>query len=131
MVAVAFEEIEFSIAETNKKYEVRENCIIEKKTKNNYSWVGAKIPDDIKNIEDKAFYTNSIKGIKFPPNIESIGEFGFSDDNKRKKAILNEGLKETASWTFCGLRIKSVVTPSSVDMGGYVFWCCEKLKNIL
>jgi len=111
---------------------VRENCIIEKKTKNNYSWVGAKIPDDIKNIEDKAFYTNSIKRIKFSQNIEGIGEFGFSDDKKRKKSILNEGLKGIGSWAFCGLRIKSVVTPSSVEvMGGYLFGVARNLKNIL
>ena len=59
--------------------------------------------------------------------MESIGEFGISDIDK----IPYEGLKEIGSWAFSGVKIKSIVIPSSVEvMGGCIFGCCNKLKKI-
>ncbi len=59
--------------------------------------------------------------------MESIGEFGISDIDKIKKITLNEGLKEIGSWAFSGLKIKSIVISSSVEViGGYIFGCCNK-----
>ena len=128
----AFEEIKFSIEEGNKKYEVKENCIIEKETqKVVIAGKDSKIPDDAKHIGERAFSMSSIKRLNLPKEIESVGKFGLSYIDKINKVSLNEGLKEIGSWAFSGLKIKSVVIPNSVKvMGGYVFGCCDKLKKI-
>ena len=128
----AFEEIEFSIVEGNKKYEVRENCIIEKETKKTIiAGKDAKISDDIKHIGDRAFCSRNIGHLKLLKNINSIGEFAFCDASKIKKVILDEGLKAIGFGAFSGVKIKSIVIPSSVEViGRYVFGCCDKLKKI-
>ena len=74
---------------------------------------------------------SSIKRINFSKTMESIGEFRISDIDKIKEITLKEGLKEIGSWAFSGLKIKSIVIPSSVEViGGYIFGCCNKLKKI-
>lgn len=128
----SFDEIEFSVAEGNKKYEVRGNCIVAKEA--NKIILGgrdAKIPEDITQIEDRAFAMRNLRSLTIPNGVKEIGDMTFTNCEKMKKLNFNEGLKKIGTFAFCKLKIKKLVLPSTLEsVGEGVFMDCSKLKSI-
>ena len=128
----SFDEIEFSVAEGNKKYEVRGNCIVEKEA--NKIILGgrdAKIPEDITQIEDRAFAMRNLRSLTIPNGVKEIGDMTFTNCEKMKNLNLNEGLKKIGTFAFCKLKIKKLILPSTLEsVGEGAFMDCTKLKSI-
>ena len=111
----AFVDIEVSVADGNKRYEVIDNCLIEKDTKRLVSGnVNSVIPFGIKEIDRGAFYKSKIESLEIPGSIERIEEATFIYCSKLKTVVLNEGLKEICESAFEGTKIESIVIPSTV-----------------
>ena len=111
----AFVDIEVSVAEGNKRYEVINNCLIEKDTKKLICGnINSVIPFGIKEIDRHAFYKSKIESLEIPGSIERIEEATFIYCSKLKTVVLNEGLKEICESAFEGTKIESIVIPSTV-----------------
>ena len=128
----SFDDIEFSVAEGNKKYEVRGNCIIEKEAKKIIlGGKDSKIPEDIIQIEDRAFTMCKLRSLIIPRNVKEIGEGTFSDCENMRNLNLQDGLEKIGKFAFCTLKIKKFVLPSTVEsIGECAFLGCSKLKSI-
>lgn len=110
----AFQDIEITVDSGNKKYEVRGNCLIDKTTMKLVCGTrNSVIPEDIKIIDDWAFYDTDIKSIKIPSSVEKIGDFAFFS-SKLEKVELNEGLCIIGERAFSETQIKGVSIPSTV-----------------
>ena len=111
----AFVDIEVSVADGNKRYEVIDNCLIEKDTKRLVSGnVNSVIPFGIKEIDRGAFYKSKIESLEIPGSIERIEEATFIYCSKLKTVVLNEGLREICESAFKGTKIESIVIPATV-----------------
>ena len=119
----AFQDIDITVDPCNKRYEVRGNCLIDKTTmKLVCGMKNSVIPEDIKIIDDWAFYDTDIKSIRIPSSIEKIGDFAFFS-SKLEKLELNEGLYIIGERAFSETQIKGVSIPSTVKEIGEASFC--------
>lgn len=111
----AFVDIEVSVADGNKRYEVINNCLIEKDTKKLICGnINSVIPFGIKEIDRHAFYKSKIESLEIPGSVRRIKEATFIYCSKLKTVVLNEGLEEICESVFAGTKIESIVIPSTV-----------------
>ena len=128
----AFDEIKFEVAEGNKKYCVKENCLVDKvENKIVIRGKNGRISKDVNHIGDRAFSLRTIKRLRLPNSIKSIGESAFANCMKLRKIALNDGLKKIGEMAFSGLGVKSIVVPSRVEIiEESAFACGDNLKTI-
>lgn len=128
----AFGIIRFNVAGGNRKFEVVNNCLIEKGTKKIVmAGKGARIAKNVKEIGDHAFDSHKIRRLKIPRSVENIGKQAFADCTNVMKLVLNEGVKKICEGAFSGLKVKYIVVPSSVEtIGEGAFAWCDNLKKI-
>ena len=112
----AFSGIEVTISESNKKYELRGNCLIERDRKR-VVWANARavIPEDVREIDEGAFKELGMESITIPSGVEEIEECSFYGCKKLKQVVLNEGLKSIWYSAFEGTKLSEVTIPSTVE----------------
>lgn len=112
----AFSGIEVTISESNKKYELRGNCLIEKDRKR-VVWANARvvIPEDVREIDEAAFQGLEMESITIPSGVEEIEEDSFYGCKKLKEVVLNEGLKSIWYRAFEGTNLSEITIPSTVE----------------
>ena len=112
----SFGDAKIKVMDGNAKYEVIDNCLIEKATMKLIS--GGKysvIPDGVKEIGNEAFCGTSIESATIPSTVEKLGERTFKDCKNLKTVTLNEGLKEIGGSAFFGTSIEEITIPSTVN----------------
>ena len=116
----------------NAKYEVIDNCLIEKATKKLIS--GGKysaIPEGVKEIGDSVFCYTSIETIIIPNTVKEIGDLAFCNCENLKTVILNEGLKRIGEGAFMYSSIETIIIPSTVGkIEDSIFHGCENIKTV-
>lgn len=91
------------------------------------------IPEDVKYIEDNAFYYNTnINTIKFPDNLEAIGKNSFIGNWEVEKVYLPDSLHSLDCGSFRGcINLTSINIPSKIkEIPPLTFSNCYSLKNI-
>lgn len=112
----AFVDMEVSIANSNKRYDIINNCLIEKDTQRLVSGnTKSIIPLGVREIDWHAFYKSKIESIEIPSSVKEISEATFIYCSKLKSVILNEGLKVIWESAFAGTKIESIMIPSTVE----------------
>lgn len=129
----AFKNVTFKVADEKSNFEVRDNCLIEKRTKKLVALgKGYKIPNDIKSIAHSLFFRTKLKSITMPPSLEEIGSHGLYGCRELQFVTLNEGLKKLDDGALMATGIKSITMPSTLtEIGGCAFLDCTKLKSVV
>ena len=131
-IGTTFGDAKIKVVDGNSKYEVIDNCLIEKATKKIIS--GGKysvIPDAVMEIGDEAFSGTSIESVTIPNTVEKIGRHAFYDCKDLKTVTFNEGLKELGDAAFSGTSIESITIPSTLEeIVAETFKGCKDLKTV-
>lgn len=96
-----------------------------------YAASAIKLPDSVKKLEDRAFWSSEFKTI----NTGSVSEIGFDvfmDCDKTEEIILSESISWIPDDTFRGCKALTDITlPKSIGLiGRYAFHSCDNLRNI-
>ena len=128
----AFNNVMFKIGNEKSNFEIRDNCLIEKRTKKLVALgKGYKIPNDIKSIAPSVFFRTKLKSITMPASLEEISSDGLYGCRKLQFVTLNEGLKKLDDGALMATGIKSITMPSTLtEIGGCAFLDCTKLKSV-
>ena len=124
-----------TVAEGNKSYYSKDNCVIE--TATNTLILGCKnsiIPSDIKSIGACAFsYCTVLEKVELPEGIESIGAHAFTFCTALSDIKIPDGVKIIGQGAFWGCTsIESVTIPDSVtEIGSSAFYICSGLSSII
>jgi hypothetical protein len=116
----------------NLKYEVLNNCLIDKEKGSvvlgcNNSTIPTN--EEITEIEDYSFIDIGIKKIEIPANIKNIGKQCFKNNKGLEEVIFNEGLEkiDSGAFSYC-TNIRKLVFPNSLkESYGFSYVYCERL----
>lgn len=125
------------VDENNKIYDSRNECDAIIHTKTNKLIVGCKdsiIPNDVKEIGEKAFYDiSSLQTINIPKSVETIGSGAFRFCNNLKYVDIPNGVVEIKEDAFSSCSsLESIDLPNTLkDIGAEAFASCWSLKYIV
>ena len=92
------------------------------------------LADSIKTIGNSVFSYSTIKALKLPANLESMGPSAFSSCKNLESIELPDGLKTIQNFTFSEcISLKTVKLPASLESLsniGRIFESCESIESI-
>ncbi len=124
---------EITVDKDNAFFKVEGNCLIRKE--DNAVVMGCSnsvIPEEVKSIEDHAFYSQSIPfEINIPDGVLSIGDFAFNCVALEKDLVLPNSVKSIGKAAFAGAKIqKAYIGDGVVSVGEQAFDNCDRLETL-
>ena len=135
---------EITIEEDHDVFEVEENVLFDSNEtrliyyppntlNDNYD-----IPDNIEEIEEKAFLQSSLKQIKFPMELEKISQRSFYSNKNIKSLFIHENVDLIGKYSFAfSDQLETVIITTDVIMSNEItieknaFYRCRNLKNVI